>query len=61
MPFSLQGSLSDFKLYRIAEPTSTASVLIPKTQINTHLSKYGLETTLLAKQENKNQLLVHLL
>ena len=61
VPFSLQGSLSDLKLYRIAEPTSTASVLIPKTQINTHLSKYGLETTLLAKQENKNQLLVHLL
>ncbi len=62
VPFSLQGSLSNFKLYRITEPTTpTASASIPRTQIKSRLSKYGLETTLLTKKTDKNQLSVHLL
>jgi autotransporter translocation and assembly factor TamB len=60
-PFSFQGSLSDFKLYQMTELNSAASAVIPRTQIKSHLSKYGLETTLSTKQGNKNQLLVHLL
>jgi translocation and assembly module TamB len=60
-PFSLQGNLSAFKLDRVAEASQSTQLLIPSTQINSYLSKHGVEASLQNIQGNENQLFVHLL
>ncbi|MGC1854887.1 MAG: translocation/assembly module TamB domain-containing protein [Candidatus Aquirickettsiella sp.] len=60
-PFFLQGNLSAFKLNRLAQNRQLTNIIIPNTQINSHISKYGLETSLQTYKDNKNQLFAYLL
>lgn len=59
-PFSLEGSLSKFKLNKLTQLT-LSSMVVPITKISSHLSEFGLETSLQTLEGNKNQLLVYLL
>ncbi|WP_395497653.1 translocation/assembly module TamB domain-containing protein [Rickettsiella endosymbiont of Litargus connexus] len=60
-PFSLQGNLSEFKLNRLVQDGQLTKIIIPNTQINSYLSKYGLETSLQTFKGNRNQLFAYLL
>ena len=60
-PFSLQGNLSEFKLSKLVQDGQFTKIIIPNTQINSYISKYGLETSLQTFKENKNQLFAYLL
>lgn len=59
--FSLQGNLSEFKLSKLVQTVKSNYVTFPNIQINSTLSKHGLETTLQTLQRDKNQLFVYLL
>ncbi len=59
-PFSLQGNLSEFKLNRLNQNEQFPKIIIPNTQINSSVSKYGLETLLQTFKGNKNQLFAYL-
>ncbi|WP_342227540.1 translocation/assembly module TamB domain-containing protein [Rickettsiella endosymbiont of Rhagonycha lignosa] len=59
-PFSLQGNLSEFKLEKLIQATQSTQLVVPNTQIASHLSKHGLETSL-QSSSNKNQSFAHLL
>lgn len=61
LPFSLHGILSEFKLSKILSGGQLTSILVPNTQINSTISKYGLETSLQTLAKNKNQLIAYLL
>lgn len=59
-PFSLIGTLSEFKLKQIS--TQSNPIVMPSVQISSRLAKQQLETTILTtKQEKNNQLVAHLL
>jgi len=60
-PFSLQGNLSEFKLNRLVKDGQFTKIIIPNTQINSYISKNGLETSWQTFKENKNQLFAYLL
>jgi translocation and assembly module TamB len=60
-PFSLQGNLSEFKLNKLVQSEKPNYIALPNTQINSILSKHGLETSLQTLQKDKNQLFVYLL
>lgn len=59
-PFSLQGNLSEFKLSRLVQTEQFPKIIIPNTQINSFVSKSGLETSLQTFKGNKNQLIAYL-
>lgn len=59
-PFSLEGSLSEFKLNNLIQ-LKQPSIVVPVTKISIHLSKFGLETSLQTLHEDKNQLFMYLL
>ena len=59
-PFSLEGNLSEFKLNNLVQ-LEQSSIKIPIMKISSHLSKYGLETSLETSQEIKNKLFAYLL
>lgn len=60
-PFSLQGNLSEFKLYKLVQNEKSNYIAFPNTKINSILSKHGLETSLQTLQKDKNQLFVYIL
>lgn len=60
-PFSLRGNLSEFKLNKLVQNEQFPKIIIPNTQINSHVSKYGLETSLQTFKGNTNQLFAYLL
>lgn len=60
-PFSFHGNLAEFKLKRALQDGQFTTLLVPNTQINSYVSKYGLETSLQTFKKNKNQLTASLL
>lgn len=60
-PFSFQGNLPEFKLSRLVKDGQFADIIIPNSQINSDISKYGLEISLQTLKGNKNQLFAYLL
>jgi translocation and assembly module TamB len=60
-PFSLQGNLSEFKLNKLIQTKTSNYIAFPNIQINSMLSKCGLETSLQTLPKAKNQLFVYLL
>lgn len=61
LPFSLQGNLSKFKLNKLVQTEKSSYIALPNMQINSFLSKHGLETSLQTLQSDKNQLCAYLL
>ena len=61
LPFSLHGILDEFKLNRILQDGRLTKLIVPSTEINSYVSKHGLETSFQTFKENKNQLIAYLL
>lgn len=60
-PFSSHGILTEFKLNKTFQDGQLTTLIVPKTRINSTLSKYGLETSLQTFEGNKNQFIAYLL